>query len=88
MLYLFVEDDGVDISEKVIEEFETTRQTAAKGSKMTGIGLDNVDTCIRITFGEEYGLKLERCGERGTSVTFRLPGIREEKNCEESHDCG
>ena len=55
---------------------------------MTGIGLDNVDTCIRITFGEEYGLKLERCGERGTSVTFRLPVIREEKNCEESHDCG
>lgn len=80
MLYLFVEDDGVGISEKVIEEFETTRQTAAKGSKMTGIGLDNVDTCIRITFGEEYGLKLERCGERGTSVTFRLPVIKSEED--------
>lgn len=56
---------------------------------MTGIGLDHVDTCIRITFGEEYGLKLERCGERGTSVTFQLPVIRgEEQDYEESHDCG
>lgn len=89
ILYLFVEDDGVGISEKVIEQFETSRQTTAKGSKMTGIGLDNVDTCIRITFGEAYGLKLERCGERGTSVTFKLPVIRgEENDHEESHDCG
>lgn len=88
-LYLFVEDDGVGISEQVIEQFETSRQTAAKGSKLTGIGLDNVDTCIRITFGEEYGLKLERCGERGTSVTYILPVIREEEHDdEESHDCG
>ena len=89
MLYLFVEDDGVGISDQVIEQFETSRQTTAKGSKMTGIGLDHVDTCIRITFGEEYGLKLERCGERGTSVTFQLPVIRgEEQDYEESHDCG
>lgn len=87
--YLFVEDDGIGISEQVIEQFQTSRGTAARGSKMTGIGLDNVDSCIRITFGETYGLRLERCGYRGTSVTFVLPVIRgEENDDEEDHDCG
>lgn len=89
MLFLFVEDDGVGISKQVIDQFEASRGTAARQSKMTGIGLDNVDSCIRITFGEAYGLKLERCGTRGTSVTFRLPVIRgEELGNEENHDRG
>ncbi len=89
LLYLFVEDDGVGISQSVIQNFEATRHRGSKKSKMTGIGLDNVDTCIRITFGEEYGLKLERCGSRGTSVTFCLPIILGEENGDEkNHDCG
>lgn len=89
-LYLFVEDDGIGISEDVIEQFETFRQTSGKGDRLTGIGLTNVDSCIRITFGEQYGLVLERGSTRGTSVTFKLPVIEEEgeEDDEKGHDCG
>lgn len=90
ILYLFVEDDGIGISEAVIEQFETFRQTMGKGDKLTGIGLTNVDSCIRITFGEQYGLTLERGISHGTSVTFKLPVIEEEEDedDEKGHDCG
>ncbi|WP_373263374.1 cache domain-containing sensor histidine kinase [Hungatella hathewayi] len=90
LLYLFVEDDGVGISEEVIEQFEMFRQTSGKGDRLTGIGLTNVDSCIRITFGEAYGLKLERGMVCGTSVTFTLPVITEkgEEDDEKGPDCG
>ncbi|MFR2901132.1 sensor histidine kinase [Hungatella sp.] len=87
ILYLFVEDDGIGISDEVIEQFETFRQTAGKGDRLTGIGLTNVDSCIRITFGEQYGLTLERVATHGTSVTFTLPVIEGEDD-EKGHDCG
>lgn len=85
-LYLFVEDDGVGISEEVIEQFETFKQTAGKGDRLTGIGLTNVDSCLRITFGEVYGLKLKRGSTHGTSVTFTLPLIEGEDD-EKGYDC-
>ena len=48
---------------------------------MGHIGVSNVDTIIRLTYGEEYGIHMEslagnRAGEsavHGTRVTLQLP---------------
>ena len=66
-LNMYVEDDGVGIRQDVIEEFEGAH-AGAKGRRLTGIGLYNVDKCIRIIFGEEYGLKLSRSERTGTVI--------------------
>lgn len=73
-LNMYVEDDGVGIRQDVIEEFENMH-TGTKGRRLTGIGLYNVDKCIRIIFGEEYGLKPGRTEKKGTVVRFILPVI-------------
>ncbi len=85
-LNLYVEDEGVGISQDQIEAFENGRKTAS--GRLTGIGLHHVDECIRMAFGEEYGLKLSKNAERGTIVQFILPvlenredeGVADEKS--------
>lgn len=74
-LYLIVEDDGVGISENFIEHFEEEKEKRIKGSRLTGIGLTNVDAYIRIRFGEEYGLRLDKDKIGGARVIFTLPVI-------------
>lgn len=73
MLVIVVEDDGVGVSREVIERLEDPKSSRVKESKLTGIGLANVDECIKISYGSEYGLKLESENGRGTRVIFRLP---------------
>ena len=85
-LNIYVEDDGVGISPNVIRQFEASREGRIKESKLTGIGIKNVDEYIRITFGNEYGLAIESLKTRGTVVLFTLPVIREEKSGDEKGD--
>lgn len=73
MLVIVVEDDGVGMSREVIERLEGPKNSRVKESKLTGIGLANVDECIKISYGSEYGLKLESESGKGTRVIFRLP---------------
>lgn len=42
--------------------------------KLSGhIGLYNIDTIIRLHYGEQYGLQVRKNQEQGTLVTIRLP---------------
>lgn len=87
-LRIWIEDDGVGISQQVISQFESSKQTRSKESKLTGIGLTNVDECIRITFGSQYGVTIGGQEKKGTIVTFTLPVIEKgEQSDEEDHDC-
>jgi two-component system sensor histidine kinase YesM len=87
-LNIYVEDDGKGISREMIEAFESAKQSRIKESKLTGIGMKNVDECIRITFGSKYGLTLDSLEKQGTIVKFRLPVLREETiSDEENYDC-
>lgn len=85
-LNLYVEDDGIGISESQIEEFENGKRTAERGGKLTGIGLHHVDECLRLTFGEEYGLKLTGKQGQGTVVQFILPLIQNDENGGEGNE--
>ena len=86
VLNLYVEDDGIGISESQIEEFENGKHTAERGGKLTGIGLHHVDECLRITFGEEYGLKLTGKPGQGIVVHFVLPLIQDGESREETDE--
>lgn len=84
-LLLCVEDDGLGIRPEVLEQLQDklekgsggTNQSAA--SKTTGIGLTNVNSRVRLYYGNAYGLKIESEWEKGTRVAIRLPFIREEE---------
>jgi two-component system sensor histidine kinase YesM len=85
-LMIQVKDNGVGVSSDVIDSFQMEKQSRYKKSKLTGIGLTNVDECIRITYGEEYGLTIEGSPNIGTIVTFKLPIIVEDKLDEKNND--
>lgn len=74
-LHIYVEDDGIGMAQDVIEEFESAKQSRMKESKLTGIGIKNVDECIRITFGQGYGLSINSMEKQGTIVQFTLPRL-------------
>lgn len=77
-LHVFVEDNGIGITKQAAREF-ASRKGNVKMSKMTGIGLPNVDACIKMKFGAEYGLVVEPAKMHGTIVKFLLPKISGEE---------
>lgn len=77
VLCIEVTDDGCGAPEDRMDAINHRRQEQLVGH----IGVSNVDTIIRLTYGEEYGIHMEHIGEtdenesrgHGTKVTLRLP---------------
>jgi two-component system LytT family sensor kinase len=64
---IHIEDDGVGIDPAQLER-------ALSGADSTPhVGILAVDTRLRSTFGQEYGLSIETGANAGTKVTIRLP---------------
>lgn len=81
-LLLRVQDDGIGMSSERLEEMErllaepmesldTSGSAQAKGSK--SYGMLNVQARLRLSFGSEYGIKLESNEGQGTCVTIIHP---------------
>lgn len=70
-----VADNGVGMSEEQVKHILKKEP----GSK-SGIGIKNVNDRIKIYFGEQYGLKVESEPDEGTTVTIRMPKIKEESD--------
>ena len=66
-LIFTVADDGVGMPPEVVEQL-----LVAPAGK-SGIGIKNVHERIQLTYGEQYGLKVESVEDEGTTVTIRLP---------------
>ena len=64
---IFVEDDGVGIDPLLLE------RALSGGDSTSHVGILAVDTRLRSTFGQEYGLTIETGRNAGTKVTIRLP---------------
>ncbi len=62
-----VEDDGVG------EDPERVRRALAGGADLDSVGLGNVDSRLRNTFGDDYGLVVETAQGAGTKVIVRVP---------------
>ncbi|MCW2797218.1 histidine kinase [Nocardioides sp.] len=62
-----VEDDGLG------EDPEHIRRVLAGESALDSVGLGNVDSRLRNTFGDEFGLVVETAPGAGTKVIVRVP---------------
>ena len=71
-LYIYVKDNGVGISNEVMEEIENSLNDYSI-SDQTHIGLNNVNQRIKLLYGEEYGLCIKSDYLEGTTVTIELP---------------
>lgn len=79
---LFVQDDGVGMSESTLR----TLQERLAGKKIdtpqdpnllhSGLGVHNVDERIKLYFGPSFGLSFESAEDVGTTVRIRLPAIQ------------
>ncbi len=79
-VFLYVYNNGKPITPEALKQFQEKREinTQENKLKVTGIGLRNVDECLKIRFGKPYGLTLSFEAGR-TKVNYRLPVISEEK---------
>lgn len=68
-LYISVTDDGSGISDEDLRKLTEPRHDEEKGH----IGLKNVESIIRLNYGEEYGIKVNRQESGGTKVTMSFP---------------
>lgn len=77
-----ISDDGLGISPKKVEELNKslTNDKYLPGNEVdrsgTGIGVKNVNSRIKLYFGEQYGLKF-RDAFTGTIVEITLPAVTE-----------
>lgn len=77
-LHIVVEDNGVGISEDELRRIRTALQmgkSAEKrpGKRSVGIGIMNVNSRIRLYFGDRYGVDITSTIDVGTSVFVTLP---------------
>lgn len=68
-LTIEVSDNGCGIDDEVIEKINSRNRENFKGH----IGFYNVDTIIKLYYGESYGIKAERIETGGTMVKITLP---------------
>ncbi|HHW22636.1 MAG TPA: sensor histidine kinase [Clostridiaceae bacterium] len=75
-LNISVEDNGVGISDEDLAEFDKLFKGLPNRIKSsTGIGVRNVHERIKIIYGDEYGLTLEKAPAGGTLATITIPYI-------------
>jgi two-component system sensor histidine kinase YesM len=87
ILKLYVKDNGKGIPPEVINKFSQSKDMHRDEKKLTGIGLANVNERIQVTYGEQFGIQIDRRLGEGTVVTYTLPAIEgSAKTIEEGHD--
>jgi two-component system sensor histidine kinase YesM len=75
-LKISVSDNGIGFPEDIISCFN--KKDKALDNRECGIGLGIIDERIRISFGDEFGIKLCNNDHGGARVDFRLPVIYSE----------
>lgn len=75
-LLFAVQDNGLGMPPHVREQVLAGGYKSEGGS---GVGIQNVNERIRLTFGEEYGLEIESELEVGTTVKVWLPYLRDDE---------
>lgn len=76
-IHLYIEDDGVGISE---EKLKNLLAPAAENSQSSGFGVRNIDQRIKLYYGTGYGLYYTSTENKGTTVKITFPAIRNSLN--------
>lgn len=64
-------DNGVGIEEETLEKVKEKRET--RNEHFSGIGVNNVDSRIKLIYGNQYGIEIKSKLNKGTTVTILLP---------------
>jgi two-component system, sensor histidine kinase YesM len=64
-------DNGVGIEEETLEKVKEKRE--AKNEHFSGIGINNVDSRIKLIYGDEYGIEIKSKLDKGTTITIIIP---------------
>jgi len=70
-VYFTIQDDGKGMTQAQIEHLFTT----GTGTSNNGYGVKNVDSRIKLCYGEKYGLSYESQPGKGTSVKIHIPAL-------------
>lgn len=71
ILYLYVEDDGAGMEKKEMLKLED--EDYSKKDSFSGMGIRNVNTRLKLIYGQESGLTYESKEGTYTRVTIRIP---------------
>lgn len=82
-LFIEVSDDGCGMEPELIELLNGRDRERLRGH----LGFCNVDTMLRLHYGEAYGLKAENLSFGGTKITITLPVRRSEQETGEEKGC-
>lgn len=69
VMYIEVSDDGCGMDEEMIGLLNGRNKEKLRGH----LGFRNVDTILRLYYGEQYGLSVENQQTGGTKVVLKLP---------------
>lgn len=72
-LTIWITDDGAGMSEALIKELSQRLMSNERRHSNGGMALVNVNTRIRLYFGDSYGLRISSLENAGTEVELRLP---------------
>jgi two-component system sensor histidine kinase YesM len=76
-----IEDNGIGMDEKRLEEINQHLYHTSEDQfgNSDSIGLKNVDSRAKLTFGDSYGLFVTSLKENGTSVKLIIPEMLQVK---------
>lgn len=74
LLRIYIEDNGKGISDEMIELLEADDPARLEGH----LGLNNVNTIIKLYYGKEFGITARRLDVGGTMMTLVIPLSKKE----------
>lgn len=74
-IIITVKDNGFGIENEKLEQINNALRENNHDANQLGIGLKNVDSRIKMTFGEKFGLQLESKVQEGTTIILIVPYV-------------
>lgn len=72
-LLIFIADNGIGMSPEKLAAVLNGTSAEASGSRFSSIGLSNVNERMRLSYGDNYKLKIRSCYGKGTVVRIKIP---------------
>ncbi len=72
-LWIFVRDDGIGISNEMLDAFQKKQEIVYEKNGRRHIGISNVRDRIEYLYGAPYGMRIRKCQKGGTEAMLRLP---------------
>ncbi|MBO8436819.1 MAG: sensor histidine kinase [Spirochaetes bacterium] len=72
---IIIHDNGIGMDEETKASLTKKNRDRKHLTDGNGIGIENIDERIKLSYGNEYGLKIESELDEGTTVTITIPHL-------------